>query len=367
MPRPGRRASRRRAPAAGGRDVDRTDDALLGVRPAPGYSLEHLVGLEPHAVAREVARLEAAAVADLAGRFGAAFDRAVALLAALGGRLIVSGAGKSGLLAQRLAATLTATGTPAGFLHPADAVHGDLGIVRAGDAVLLISKGGETEELVRLLPALERIGAPLLVLTGDPASTLARAATIVLDHGRPREACPHGLAPTSSITAAGVVGDALAVALMLRRGTSLGDLALLHPAGLVGRSATTPVRAIMHQGSDLPLVLETVTLREALGEIVSKRLGMTTVVDDAGRLTGVLTDGDLKRILLRHGEPLALRVGDVMVRTPRTIDGGALIADAVRAMEENEPSPITSLVIVDAAGRPAGVVHLHDCLRPARG
>lgn len=347
--------------------MDRADPTLRVESAAPGYSLEMLAGLAPHAVAREVARLEAAAVADLTGRFGAAFDRAVELLAALRGRLIVCGAGKSGLLAQRLAATLTATGTPASFLHPADAVHGDLGQVRADDAVLLISKSGETEELARLVPAFERIGAPLLLLTGNPESALARAAAIVLDHGRPREACPHGLAPTSSITAAGVVGDALAVALMLRRGISVRDLALLHPAGLVGRSATTPVRAIMHQGADLPAVLETATLREALGEIVSKRLGMTTVVDGEGRLAGVLTDGDLKRILLRHAEPLALRVRDVMTREPHTIEDGALIADAVRAMEENEPGPITSLVIVDEAGRPCGVVHLHDCLRPARG
>jgi len=347
--------------------VDKADPALRVESAAPGYSLEVLAGLSPHAVAREVARLEAAAVADLAGRFGAEFDRAVELLAALAGRLVVAGAGKSGLLAQRLAATLTATGTPAIFLHPADAVHGDLGVVRADDAVLLVSKSGETEELARLVPALERIGVPLLLLTGNPGSALARAASIVLDHGRPREACPHGLAPTSSITAAGVVGDALAVALMLRRGISVRDLALLHPAGLVGRSATTPVRAVMHHGADLPAIAETATLREALGEIVSKRLGMTTVVDGEGRLAGVLTDGDLKRILLRYAEPLALRVRDVMTAGPRTIDSGALIADAVRAMEENEPGPITSLVIVDEAGRPRGVVHLHDCLRPARG
>lgn len=347
--------------------MDKTDRGPRAEPAAAGYSLAALAGLAPHAVAREVAALEAAAVADLAGRFGAAFDRAVELLMDLRGRLIVSGAGKSGLLAQRLAATLTATGTPANFLHPGDAVHGDLGLVRAGDAVLFVSKSGETEELVRLVPALERIGAPILLLTGNPESTLGREAAIVLDHGRPREACPHGLAPTSSITAAGVVGDALAVALMLRRGISVRDLALLHPAGLVGRSATTPVRAIMHQGADLPRIPGTATLRDALAEIISKRLGMTTVVDANGCLAGVLTDGDLKRILLRHAEPLALRVGDVMMPGPRTIDGAALIADAVRVMEENEPGPITSLVIVDGGGRPVGVVHLHDCLRPARG
>ncbi len=334
--------------------------------PSAGYSLEALRSLPPHAVAEAVARLEAGAVAELAGRFGPAFDRTVDLLAALEGRLIVSGAGKSGLLGQRIAATLTATGTQAAFLHPADAIHGDLGLVRAQDAVLLISKSGETEELDRLLPAFRRLGVPVLLLTGNPDSTLARAVDLVLDHGRPREACPHGLAPTSSITAAGVVGDALAVALMLRRGTSLGDLALLHPGGLIGRTATMPVRSLMHQGDQLPRIPATASLREALGEIVSKRLGMTTVVDGDGRLIGVLADGDLKRILLRHADPLDLAVHEVMSREPRTIGRDVLVAEAVRLMEENEPGPITSLVVVGPGGAPIGVLHLHDCLRPAR-
>jgi arabinose-5-phosphate isomerase len=328
------------------------------------YTLEALRDLEPHEVAREVALLQAVAIADLAARFGPEFDRTVELLADLDGRLVVSGAGKSGLLAQRVAATLTATGMPAAFLHPADALHGDLGVLRPEDAVLLISKSGNTDELNRLVPLLKPFGVPILLITGDPGSPLARQADIVLEHGRPREACPHGLAPTSSITVAGVVGDALAVALILRRGVSLSDLAVRHPGGVIGRSATMPVREIMHRGPALPRVASTTTLREALSEIISKRLGMTTVTDADGRLIGVLTDGDLKRILLRHAQPLDLEVATVMSSNPRTVDGETMIAEAVREMEENTPGPITSLIVVDASGRPDGVVHLHDCLRP---
>jgi arabinose-5-phosphate isomerase len=323
-------------------------------------------GLPPHAVAREVARIEAAAVGDLAERFGPAFDRAVDLLAALHGRLVVSGAGKSGLVGARVAATLSSTGTPASFLHAADALHGDLGLLRAEDAVLLISKSGDTEELCRLVPLLKRIGVPILLITGDPDSLLGRQADVVLDLGRPREACPYGIAPTSSATATGVIGDALAVALLLRRGIVPGDLAFLHPGGVIGRATTMRVSEVMHRGEAMPRVVESARLRDALGEIVSKRLGMTTVVDANGALVGVVTDGDFKRVLLRDPNPLDLTVGAVMSASPRTIDSEALLAEAVRRMEENEPGPITSLVVVDAARRPLGVVHLHDCLRPRR-
>lgn len=335
------------------------------VRPRD-YTVETLRGLQPHEVAQEVARIEAAAVADLAARFGPAFDRAVELLAALRGRLVVSGAGKSGLVAARAAATLTATGTPAFFLHPGDALHGDLGLLRPDDAALLISKSGDTEELIRLVPLLKRVGVPILAITGDPDSPLAREADLVLDPGRPREACPHNIAPTSSATAAAVIGDALAVALLVRRNVSPRDLAFLHPGGVIGRSVTLRARDVMHRGEALPRVRETAKLREVLNEIVSKRLGMTTVVDARGALCGILTDGDLKRVLLRHADPLDLEVASLMGRAPRTIDGEALLAEAVRRMEENEPGPITSLVVVDGERRPVGVVHLHDCLRPPR-
>lgn len=330
------------------------------------FTPEALRDLEPQAIAREVARIEAEAVAALAARFGPDFDCAVELLAALRGRLVVSGAGKSGLVGARIAATLSATGTPASFLHPADALHGDLGLLRSDDAVLLISKSGDTEELHRLVPLLRRIGVPILLITGDPDSALAREVQVVLDHGRPREACPYGIAPTSSATAAAVIGDALAIALLVRRGLSPRDLAFLHPGGVIGRAVTMEVREVMHRGEALPRVAESALLRDALGEIISKRLGMTTVVDAGGALVGVLTDGDLKRILLRHPEPLGLPVGEAMNRGPRTIEGEALLAEAVRRMEENEPGPITSLVVVDAEQHPLGVVHLHDCLRPPR-
>jgi arabinose-5-phosphate isomerase len=325
---------------------------------------EAMSALAPHEVAREVARIEAAAVSDLAQRFGPAFDGAVELLAALRGRLVVSGAGKSGLVGARVAATLSATGTPASFLHPADALHGDLGLLRPEDAVLLISKSGDTGELRQLTPLLKRVGVPILLITGDPDSALGRQADVVLDLGRPREACPYGIAPTSSATAAGVIGDALAIALLLRRGVTPRDLAFLHPGGVIGRAVTMQVSEVMHRGESLPRVLDSARLRDALSEIVSKRLGMTTVVDAKGTLVGVVTDGDFKRVLVRDPNPLDLAVTAVMSTRPRIIDGGALLAEAVRCMEENDPSPITSLVVVDAENRPLGVVHLHDCLRP---
>ncbi len=342
--------------------MDRAERVLLRSDLSP----EALRALPPHEVAREVARIESEAVAQLAHRLGPAFDRAVDLLAALRGRLVISGAGKSGLVGVRIAATLSSTGTPSSFLHPADALHGDLGLLRAEDAVLLISKSGDTEELHKLVPILRRLKVPILLITGDPDSTLARQADVVLDHGRPREACPFGIAPTSSATAAAVIGDALAVALLVRRGVTPRDLAFLHPGGVIGRAMTMEVGEVMHQGEAMPRISDTARLGDALGEMISKRLGMTTVVDDRGVLAGILTDGDFKRILLRHPNPLDLEVKEVMSRSPRTIHRQALLAEAVRRMEENEPGPITSLIVVDAEARPLGVVHLHDCLRPPR-
>jgi arabinose-5-phosphate isomerase len=336
------------------------------MKAASPYRFEALAELAPHEVAAEVARLEAAAVAELADRFGPEFDRAVEMLAALTGRVIVSGVGKSGLIAQRIAATLTATGIPATFLHPADALHGDLGLLRPEDAALLISKSGDTDELVRLAPELRRFGVPILTITASADSPLGRLSNIVLEHGRAREACPHGMAPTTSLTLGGVMGDALAVALILRRGTSVGDLAVLHPGGALGRTLTLTVDEVMHRGEAMPQVAAAATLREALGEIVSKRLGMTTVTDGDGKLAGVLTDGDLKRILLKHPDPLGMRITALMNPSPRTVAEDATLAEAVRLMEDSPPGPITSLVVVDVAGRPRGVVHLHDCLRPAR-
>ena len=290
------------------------------------------------------------------------FARAVQLLSEVKGQVLATGVGKSGLVAKKIAATLTSTGTPATFVHPVDAVHGDLGIVSSRDAALLLSKSGETAELLDLIPAFRRHGVPLIAMTCDTGSAIAREADVVLDLGRPREACPDDLVPTSSTTAALAMGDALAIALMRLKGFSREDFAVLHPGGVLGQTATLRVDERMRQGDALPRVPATASLHEALLEILNKRIGMTTIVDAAGRLAGILTDGDLKRILLRGAFDPKRPVSEFMSKSPKTIEPGALIAHAVRRMEENEGGAITSLVILDESGAPAGVIHLHDCL-----
>jgi arabinose-5-phosphate isomerase len=316
--------------------------------------------------AREVLELEGAAVLALRERLGPEFERVARALAAVEGQVVTSGVGKSGLVAKKIAATLTSTGTPATFVHPVDAVHGDLGVVSGKDAALLLSKSGETGELLALLPAFRRRGVPTIAVTGNPASTLGRSADHVLDLGRPREAGPEDLVPTSSTTAALALGDALAIVLLRLRGFTREDFVFLHPGGVLGRSALLQVSELMHRGDALPCVPETASLHEALLEILHKRLGMTTVVDPAGRLAGVLTDGDLKRILLREALDLKRPVSAYMTKHPRVIEPGALVAQAVRRMEENEGGAITSLVVTGAEGEPIGVIHLHDCLGTRR-
>ncbi len=317
------------------------------------------------AVARAVARVEAAAVAALVERFDTSFDRAVELLAGVTGHILVSGAGKSGQIAAKVAATLTSTGSPATFVHPVDALHGDLGLVRAGDAALVFSRSGGTGEVRRLLPPLRAKGVPAVAVTAYRDSELGRAADCVVETGAPPEASPFGLVPTSSTTAALVVGDALAVALMVRRGFRRQDFAELHPGGALGGGLNRQVAEVMHRGDACPKVQASAPLRQALDEIMRKRLGMTTVVDKNDRLVGVLTDGDLKRIFLAMENPLDAQVGEVMSAEPRTIAPVALVSDALEAMEQNQPGPITALVVVDGSGCPAGVIHLHDCLKPA--
>lgn len=312
--------------------------------------------------ALEVLDLEGEAILALKSRIGGGFQAAVQAIAEARGQVLALGVGKSGLVAKKIAATLTSTGTPATFVHPADAVHGDLGIVSRDDAAILLSKSGETAELLELLPALRRHGVLIVAMTCHPGSSLARGSDHVLDVGRPREAGPEDLVPTATTTAMLALGDALAIVLMRLKGFTREDFAYLHPGGVLGRVALLRVADRMHTGEALPRVPESATLHEALLEILNKRLGMTTVVDGAGTLAGVLTDGDLKRILLRGGADLALPVSRVMSRTPRSIDREALIAQAVRSMEENPGGAITSLVVLDAAGRPEGVLHLHDCL-----
>jgi arabinose-5-phosphate isomerase len=316
--------------------------------------------------AREVVRIEAAAVAALEGRLDQSFLDAVEVLYGCRGKVIVSGVGKSGLFAHKLAATLTSTGTPAVFLHPADALHGDAGLFASGDVALFISKSGASEELLALLPYLERHGIPLVSLVSTPGSALAPRSRVTLVTGPVREACPMDLTPTTSITLAQVMGDCLAVALLERRGFQPEDFRFLHPGGVLGRAASRRVEELMHDGDTVPRVPGNATLREVMLEIMAKRLGVTTVVGEGGVLAGVVSDGDFKRILVRSSDPWTLTAADVMTRTPSVIAKDALVAAAVRTMEEREGGPITALVVVDEARRPIGVLHLHDCLRSGR-
>jgi arabinose-5-phosphate isomerase len=319
--------------------------------------------LTPLARAREVIRSEAAALAALESRMGPEFEQAVQILAACRGKVIVSGVGKSGLIGQKIAATLTSTGTPAVFLHPADAVHGDAGLFAPGEVALFISKSGATEELLVLLPYLDRLALPLVSIVVQPDSPLARRSAAALVLGPLAEACPMDLTPTTSITLTQVVGDCLAIALMDVHGFQPEDFRFLHPGGVIGRSASRRVGELMHSGDALPRVSESTPLREVMLEIMNQRLGMTTVIDGAGRLAGVISDGDFKRILMKHRDPWGLSAAEVMSRTPTVIGADALVASAVRAMEERAEGPITSLVVVDDAREPIGVLHLHDCLR----
>lgn len=311
-------------------------------------------------LAERVLRLEAESVLALCPRLDDRFVAAVTVLHACRGRVIVTGMGKSGLIGRKIAATLASTGTPAYFLHPAEGGHGDLGMVAREDVVLALSNSGETDEVLAVLPALKRLGIPLLLLTGAPASALARQADIVLDVGVAEEACPINLAPTSSTTAALAMGDALAMALLDVRGLGPDDYAALHPRGSLGWKALFKVGDLMRTGLALPQVSEQATMKEAIEEMSGKGLGMTTVVDAAGRLVGVVTDGDLRRQQLAHGASLLeRRAVECMTREPKVIGGDELAAKALAMMEGR----ITSLVIVDPAGRPAGVIHLHDILR----
>jgi len=318
---------------------------------------------DPVQRAREVIRAEAQALAALEPRVGPEFARAVDVLADCRGKVIVSGVGKSGLIAQKIAATLTSTGTPAVFLHPADAMHGDAGLFAPGEVALFVSKSGASDELLALMPYLDRHAIPLVSIVTQPGSPLARRSDAALVLGPVVEACPLDLTPTTSITLTQVMGDCLAIALMERRGFRPEDFRFLHPGGVIGRAAARRVSELMHAGDALPRVGEAIGLREVMLEILDKRLGITTVVDGAGRLAGVVTDGDFKRMLIRHADPWRLTAAEIMSRSPSTIAPDALVASAVRQMEERAAGPITALVVVDEGRVPVGVLHLHDCLR----
>jgi arabinose-5-phosphate isomerase len=316
-------------------------------------------------LARAVLHAEAAALARLADGLDATFVDAVELLLARAGKVVVTGVGKSGLVARKLAATLTSTGTPAVFLHAVEALHGDAGLVESGDVAIVISKSGAGDELAFLLPLFARLAVPIVAITGHADGPLAHAARTALVFGPLEEAGPIPDAPTTSAILCQAIGDALASTLASARGFEARDFHVLHPGGVLGRRAFLTVRDVMHAGSDLPLVGPDDTLRNALPVIMDKRLGITCVAGEDQVLLGVLTDGDLKRILLARGTErfFDLPVREVMNPTPRTIGASALVASAVRVMEENRPGAITSLVVVDEGRRVEGVLHLHDCLR----
>jgi arabinose-5-phosphate isomerase len=310
-------------------------------------------------VARRVLDVEARAVREVAERLGAEFSRAVGLLIACRGKVVVSGLGKSGIVCRKIAATLASTGTPALFLHAAEGLHGDMGMLAREDALLAVSNSGRNPELLALLPPARRLGLPVVAICGDPASTLARGADVALDAGVAEEACPLGLAPTASTTATLALGDALAVALLERRGFRDEDFASLHPGGVLGRRLLR-VRELAHSGPALPSVPEETAMPEAIREMSAKGLGITAVVDRGGRLVGAVTDGDLRRAIQSHGDLRSFAVRDLMTRSPRTVDGEALAERALALMEEHS---ISALFVVDAGGRPEGVLHVQDLLR----
>jgi arabinose-5-phosphate isomerase len=307
-------------------------------------------------VAREVLATEAAAIEGLARQLDERFDRAVELILSCHGRVVCSGMGKSGVVMKKVAATLSSTGTPALFLHPAEAVHGDLGMVVPGDVVLAASFSGTTEELVRLVSTLKRLGVPLVVMTGNAGSPLARHADVHLSVAIDREACPLNLAPTASTTATLALGDALAMALLEARGFTPEDFARLHPAGRLGKRLLA-VRELMHAGEAAASVTTETPMRDAIYEMSRKGLGITAVVDAEGRLAGCISDGDLRRLLEREENPLAKTAGECLTPDPQTIPGDELAPAALKTMEDRR---ITSLFVADAEGRLEGIVHLHD-------
>jgi arabinose-5-phosphate isomerase len=310
-------------------------------------------------LAREVLTIEAEGLTTLIAKLDVSFVKAVDLIYQAKGRVIVTGVGKSGIVARKIVATFNSTGTPALFLHPVEAMHGDLGMVSAQDVVLALSNSGETRELTILIPSLERLKAPLIVLTGRPGSTLGRLARVAIDTGVPREACPLGLAPTASTTAMLAMGDALAVALLTKRGFQAADFQRFHPGGSLGERLSLAISEVMLTGERVPRTPLSHTLSQAIAEIDAKRLGVTLVVDSRGILQGIITDGDLRRALKKWGGVLDKKVKEVMTPKPRHIGPGALASQALELMEHHA---ITVLPVVDETQKVLGIVHLHDLL-----
>ena len=311
------------------------------------------------ALARRVLATEAAAIKALEGRLDERFTSAVEILKSCAGRVIVTGMGKSGIICRKIAATLSSTGTPAFFLHPAEAIHGDLGVLQADDVVLALSYSGETDELLRVMETIKRLGARLIVLTGAPSSTLALAADVALDCRVSEEACPFNLIPTASTTAALALGDALAMALLVEKGFREEDFASLHPGGKLGKRLMRASQ-LMHGGEDAPVVSATTPVPELIYEMSRKGLGMSCVVDGAGRLMGIVTDGDLRRHMGRGSRLLEATAADVMTEHPVTVGPDVMAVEVLNVLEARR---ITSVVVVDADTRVLGVVHLHDLWR----
>lgn len=313
--------------------------------------------------AKEVLRLEAEAILNLIPGLGEEFNLAIEMMLACKGRVVVTGMGKSGIIGRKISATMASTGTPSFFLHPAEGIHGDLGMVTAEDVVLAISNSGETGEVLEILPSIKRIGAKLISITGKNNSTLSKNADIALVLNVEREACPLGLAPTASTTATLAYGDALAVTLLSRRKFTADEFAVFHPGGSLGRKLLLTVADIMHADSEIPLIDQNKTVQEALFVITAKGLGMTVVVDEVGQMVGLLTDGDIRRGLEKGLDFIKRPVKEIMTKNPKTISASKLAAQALHIMENNKPRPITVLLVVNEVGELAGVLHMTDLLR----
>jgi arabinose-5-phosphate isomerase len=307
-------------------------------------------------VARQVLQVEADAIRNLMDNLGEEFDRAVELIAACEGRLVLTGMGKSGIICRKIAATMSSTGTPSLFMHPAEAIHGDLGMVTSDDLVVAISQSGSTDEIIELLRMLRRLGVTLIAITSSPGSTLAEAADLHLDVGVRREACPMNLAPTASTTASLALGDALAMAVSVKKGFKEEDFARLHPGGKLGKKFLK-VGDLMHTGDDVPRVEADTAMKDVIYEMSRKGLGLTTVQDERGRLLGLITDGDLRRLMEKDADPMARTAGEVMHRGGVCIHPDKLATAALKLLEEKR---ITSLLVCDGEAPVVGVLHLHD-------